>query len=249
MRLPLIFLFLTSFLCASAQTEDDSFSLGIIGGVSTTWLINKNTFNAGEEVNVNTTFGGNLGISGLYSFNNAAGVYLALLYSGHNQSYRGEIIPEISFENKIKLIYLDMPVLFRLQSKKGSYFELGPQLSILMSAKENFTSSPNSGLNREDYKNKDFRENFDNTNISAVLGFGFDFDASEVIMVSTGLRFGYSFTDVTKEFSETEMALLETANQLSYTSILSHQAENNVFKYEPTTRFFGGLRVGVAYRL
>lgn len=249
MRLALVLLLVTSFFLAPAQKEDDSFILGIIGGVSTTWLINNNTFNAGEEVNVNTTFGGNLGISSLYSFNNATGVSIALVYSGHNQSFKGEISPEISFESKIKLNYLDMPLLFRLQSKKGSYFELGPQFSILINASEDFSSSSGSGMNREDYKNKDFKENFDNINIAAILGFGFDFDASEVIMVSTGLRFGYSFTDVTKEFSETEMALLETANQLSYTSILSHRAENNIFKYEPTTRFFGGLRVGVSYRL
>ena len=226
-----------------------SISVGVVGGLNSTWLFNKNISDAGDNINMTPTFGGYGGINSIYEWNRKYGISLSLIFSGHNQIYNGEVNNNaFSYTNKIRLTYLDIPLLFRMKSLRGPYFELGPQVSFLLSALENYHSDPeDKGLNN--YTDKDVKSDFKNTNIAVIVGFGIDFDFNEIIFLTGGLRFGYGLTDITEEYSFTEVNSNLGANSMSFTSIFSHLDRDANFNYEPNRRVFGGLIIGVSYLL
>ncbi len=229
----------------TAQAQD--FRLGLGGGINTTWLANTNVSDAGDELDFAVTFGGSVGLEGIYSFSEKAGVSIGFLSSGHNQKYEGEISSGTTtetWESKLKMRYLDIPILFRLTSASGTYFELGPQIGILTSAKEDGENS--SGL--VNYEDRDVKGSLNGTNVAAILGFGVDIEASENIIVTAGLRLGYGFTDVTKEYTLLELAALESADELANATSAAHFNDKDDFSYEATNRVFGGLHLGVSYK-
>src|SRR5687768_17252799 len=108
----------------SAQAQ--SFRLGVSGGVNSTWLMNKNVFDANDGLDIATTLGGRIGLDAIYSFSEKVGISVGFKFlSGHNQKYSGDE-GYLNGESKTKLRYFDVPVLFRLTSSGGTYFELGP---------------------------------------------------------------------------------------------------------------------------
>lgn len=227
-------------------------NFGLIGGINTTWLFNKNVKDAGEHLDYSTTFGGSLGFNYFLVFSERAAISIGLIYSGHNQKHQGAWRDDqeeeiFNYENFLRLRYLDIPLLFRLQSPKGPYMEIGPQVSVLLSAKEDYTATPSQ--NNLNYTGRGFKENFNNINVAAILGFGVDFDPSENFIISAGMRFGYGFTDVTIKYSPSEAEALFIQNKLSYTSTISHLDSDFNYKYESTTRVFGGLALGLAYKI
>jgi len=239
-----ILLLLTAMVITVSAQE---MRIGLLGGINSTWLFNKNISDAGNRVDYASTFGGSLGVNGVYQFSENSGISIGFLYAGHNQAYEGDVEGGPSTENRLMLRYLDIPILLRLTSASGPYFEIGPQISLLMGATEDFTLTP--GNKDDNYSGKDFKDNFNGSNIAIALGFGIDIEASETVVVTTGLRFGYGLTDVTKEFTENEIIALDVTDKLSEVLNNSHTTQNNSFKYEKTSRAFGGLMIGIAYRL
>jgi ABC-type transport system substrate-binding protein len=147
--------------------------------------------------------------------------------------------------------YLDIPVLFRVSSPKGPYFEIGPQASILLGAKESYSSLSNSVAN-PNYSDKDFKDDFNGFGLSGILGFGVDIKISEKINLNTGLRFGYTFTDATSEYSPSEGTALLLKNELSQNAVLNHTGKDdgkggNIFDYQKSNRVWGGLNIGLQY--
>src|SRR5688572_179494 len=187
-------------LAAFATQAQSTFRLGLGGGINTTWLANTNISDRGDELDFAVTFGGSVGLEGIYSFSENAGISLGFLYSGQNQKYTGEFGDE-EFETKVRMRYLDIPLLLRLTSSSGTYFEIGPQFGFLMSAEEEAEFLGES-------ETADTKEHFNSTNVAAVLGFGVDIDVTESVIITTGLRLGYGFSDVTKEYDEIEFAVL-----------------------------------------
>lgn len=228
----------------TAQAQD--FRLGLGGGINTTWLANKNVSDAGDELDFAVTFGGSVGVEAIYSFSEKAGLSVGFLSSGHNQKYEGEFdagLTTVTYESKLKMRYLDIPILFRLTSASGTYFELGPQIGILTSAKEDAENSTGVG----NYEDRDVKGTLNGTNVAAILGFGVDIDASENVIVTAGLRLGYGFTDVTKEYTTSEFAALNDEEVAGATSS-AHFNDKGDFNYEATNRVFGGLHLGVSYK-
>ena len=247
MRKILLFIILsTTAFYINAQEADKPIRIGVTGGLNSTWLFNENISEAGEEIDYFSTFGGSAGIRLLYSFSPKSGLSLEVAYSGHNQILTGSFT-NFSYESKTRLKYLDFPLLFRLQSSKGPYFEFGPQVSFLLSAREDFVSDPADP--DFDYKYIDFKNNFKGTLIGGVLGFGIDFDVNEKIIFSAGLRFGYGFTDMINEYSKTEMNNLLHNNKISYLAYVSHLEINNDIIYKPANRAYGGFLMGVTFQL
>jgi hypothetical protein len=230
-------------------TQAQDFRLGITGGLNSTWLLNKNVFDQGDDLDVASTFGGRFGVEGIYSFSEKAGISLGLNFiSGHNQKYTGDLGTNVNYDAKTMLRYLDIPVLFRLTSGSGSYFEIGPQLSILSSAKQDYTLSPDP--NKTSYSGEDVKWAFNSTNVALVFGFGADIDVSENVYITTGLRLGYGFTDVTKEFkSEEEYDAANPNDDVDgFTTLAAHINDDDELDYQPTNRAFAGLHLGVSYK-
>jgi hypothetical protein len=217
-------------------TQAQNFRLGVGGGINNTWLANTNVSDQGDELDFAVTFGGSFGLEGLYNFTEKAGVSIGFLYSGHNQKYEGEFLGE-DFETKVKMRYLDIPLLFRVTSTSGTYFEVGPQFGFLMKAEEEAEILGET-------ETEDTKDQFNSSNVAAIIGFGVDIDASENIIISVGLRLGYGFSDVTKEYGS---AAELTADGEGTPTTWAHYDNEGDFGYEPTSRIFGGLKLGVSY--
>ncbi len=233
-----------AIVVAALSTQAQSFRLGVSGGVNSTWLMNKNVFDANDGLDIATSFGGRFGIDAIYSFNDKVGISVGFNFlSTHNQKYTGEQGPA-DYDLTTKLRYLDIPILFRLTSSGGTYFELGPQIGILGTAKESFESS-NSNVFGPDYDDINVKSGFNSTNIAVILGFGVDIDVTEKIYITTGLRLGYGISDVTEEYDNGLDLLLNTN---SSTVQFAHIDDDGDFHYEKTSRAFGGLHIGISYK-
>jgi opacity protein-like surface antigen len=234
-------------ILAALSVQAQSFRIGVSGGVYSTWLMNKNVFDQDDRLDIASSFGGRFGIDAIYAFNDKAGLSVGFNFiSGHNQKYTGED-KNYDYDYKTKLRYLDVPILFRLTSSGGTYFEIGPQIGLLMSAEEDYENSISPSSN---YSGQNVKDGFNSTNIAALIGFGVDIDVTENLYITTGIRLGYGFTDVTKEFSIDDDLDVELPNENAdyLTTISAHIDDDQQFNYEKTSRVFGGLHIGVSYK-
>jgi outer membrane protein W len=238
-------------LAFAAVVNGQEFKIGMAGGIYSTWLVNTNVSDQGDDLDFAATFGGQLGVEAQYYFKDNLGISFGLLYTGHNQKYTGDLNNNASYEAKTKMRYLDIPILLRFGGgSKGAYFEFGPQIGMLMSAKDELTTSPSSPL---DWSDKDRKDNFKTSNLAGILGFGVDIDASENVLITTGLRLGYGINDVTKEYTQAEAAVLAAADNLGFSTAAAHikqgDSGGDKFEYAPTARAFGGLHLGVIFKI
>ena len=236
-------------IAATTAVNAQEFKIGLGGGIYSTWLTNTNVSDQSDIVDFAATFGGQIGMNAQYYFKDNLAVNFGLLFTGHNQKYAGDLGDfggvNFSYETKTKMRYLDIPFLLRMGGgTKGAYFEFGPQFGILMSAQEDFTSDPansSSGMSGTtlDHTGRDVKDNFESSNIAGILGFGVDIDASENVIVTTGLRLGYGFTAATKEYSETTFESLGAAEKIGFSSGWGHTTDDGKFKYKSTNQRLG----------
>jgi len=231
--------------------------IGVSGGVNSTWLMNKNVFDQNDGLDIAATFGGRFGIDAIYSFSEKIGIGIGFNFVSRNsQKYTGDKTingPGIVLPGDLttKLNYFDIPIMLRLTSSGGTYFEIGPQFGFLTKAEETFEGDGNSTFDYSDY---DVKNAFESTNIGLVLGFGVDIDVTENIFITTGIRLGYGFSDVTKEYSSGTEMLIDNPDAAfppyAYylTTSAAHTDDGGDFNYEKTSRVFGGLNIGVSYK-
>lgn len=220
-----------ALIAAATTVNAQKFKLGLGGAFNSTWLMNKNVFDADDRLDVDISFGGNFGLKAQYYFNDKVGLELDVLKAGHNQKYEGKV-SGITYKGTDKLRYLDVPLLLRLGGDKGGYFEFGPNFGFLTKA-----TTTGSG------PDVDTKNSFNSTNIGILLGFGVDVDASESFTITAGLRIGYGFNDVTKEYK---------AGSTYEESIATANAQidgDNMRNYKATSRLWGGLSLGVLYTI
>jgi opacity protein-like surface antigen len=232
---------LTLALSAPAQ----EFRVGLKGGINSTWLFNKNVSDAGDNLDYDVTFGNTKGIATQLQLNDNVGVGIDLLFASHKQKYTGKST-STSFESEINLSYLDIPIMFRLSSEKGPYFEVGPQVSILMNAKEDYARVPSSSV-VTNYVDREFKDDFNSTNLAFAFGFGVDIEVTDQIMISPGLRFAYGLADATAELPLTEFTGTNVFNH-SAVAQFSH-FDGAKYSYVKSNTVAGGLIVGAVYRL
>lgn len=241
-------------IAALSVQAQGSFRIGVSGGVNSTWMMNKNVFDYDDGLDVAATFGGRFGIDAIYSFSEKAGVGIGFNFISRNsQKYTGDDKGndyQLDGDLTTKMNYFDIPVMLRLTSSGGTYFEVGPQFGFLTKAEESYENNGDSEL---DYEDVDIKNSFESTNISVVLGFGVDIDVAENLIVTTGLRLGYGFTDVTKEYETGADFLADNpeslTNEAQYlTTSAANIDDEQDQNYEKTSRIFGGLNIGISYR-
>jgi hypothetical protein len=241
-------------ILAALSVQAQNVRVGLSGGVNSTWLMNKNVFDYDDGLDVAATFGGRVGIDAIYSFNEKVGVGVGFNFISRNsQKYTGDDKGnDIQLDGDLttKLSYFDIPLTLRLTSSGGTYFEIGPQFSFLTKAEESYENNGNSAL---DFSDVDIKNSFESTNIGVILGFGVDIDVTDNLYITTGLRLGYGFTDVTKEY-ESELDFLadnpEAITNGAYylTTLAANTNDEGQQDYEKTSRVFGGLHIGVSYK-
>ena len=231
---------------AQAQGE---IRIGLKGAFNYTALFNKNVSDQGFELDYAPTTGGSFGASVNYRLSEKSSIDANILISGHNEKYDLNFGTEAkpspaTVEDKLK--YIDIPVLFKFGNGHGAYFEIGPQLSFLSSAKETFNfPSATTG----NYSNKDFKNDFKGFGLSGVLGFGADFELNDQLGLTAGLRLGYMLTDATVEYTQAEATTLAGNDNLSYNAIFNHTNKKGDFEYQKTMRDWVGLNIGLTYKL
>ena len=131
-----IFLGLALIATGFSVNAQKQFNIGLGGGIYSTWLVNKNVSDQGDNLDFAVTFSPQIGVNASYYFNEKLGLSTGLLFSGHSQKYQGEFkfgtTILATYEAKAKLSYLDIPLLLRFGGgKNGAYFEFGLSLVFL----------------------------------------------------------------------------------------------------------------------
>jgi len=232
------------FLAASASVSAQSLRMGVKGTFYSTWLFNTNIADQLEAVDYVATFSPSFGATAALFFTDNLAVSLDVLYAANNQKLEPADPSSVGNKSLTRVKYLDFPLLLKISSDGGAYVEIGPQFALLMGADEDFITNPATPLS---YTKKDFKADFNSFNIAPVLGFGVDVQANDDLFINIGLRFGYGLIDVTRKFSETDIAIDE---KHSYFSKLAHtDAADGSYNYHKTSRGFGGFTLGVIYKI
>jgi len=240
----------------STAHAQEGIRLGAKGSFYSNWLFNKNVSDQNASLDYASSFGPSFGIQAIFMFKETYGLSAEIIYANQKQKYDGYLgFEDNTFTNELTLNYLDIPVLFRVSSTKGPYFEIGPQFSLLMGAKETleYDQSISSLFN---YSDKDVKDDFAGFGVAGILGFGIDIKLTDMINLTTGLRFGYMFTDATTEYSENEIDALSDKKALSAGSFFAHYNADhsladprNKLDYKKSNRAFGGLQLGIQFLL
>jgi hypothetical protein len=226
-----IILILVTLFGLLIHTQGQTTAISIKGGVNSTWLLNKN-LNDDIKISFGHTEGINFIWYGLplnYYSDRMYGLGIDFMYATHTQNYEGKFPISkqsgdsfVDYSRSIKLTYVDIPLYFRLaHDQGGSYLEIGPQYSILLSANETFSTAENilPGYS------EDIKEQIPANAWAVMLGFGFDFPVSSSLFIAGGVRSTYGFTDITQKMKEPGI------------------------DYKQTKRATGGAHVSLMYRL
>lgn len=206
---------------------------------NSTWLMNKQVFDHGSQMDPVASFGSYFGLVAGYKFNDEIGLEVNININNINQKHEGRL-SEVRYTSETNLRALDIPILGRFGT--SSYFEIGPVIQMLNVADYRRTfESEGENLNYKDtvlvsksYE-KSVLEHFSTTNFAIALGFGSNIDLiPEELMLSVGFRFQYTISD------------MEGINGLGKTkdSEFVPEIEKDTFY---NNALLGGFRIGITY--
>jgi hypothetical protein len=230
----LLALLLITSIPALAQK---GFYIGIAGTAQSTWIINQENYGL-KPLNEVSTLGGSGNINVGYDFTNHIGIKVEFGYGTFGQKY-SKTIGDSAFSRNIKLNYFMIPVLFKYRvggPVVKFYFAIGPQFNMLMSANQTYT------LNGETFdttlktiSGKPFevglagiKDRFASMDIFARMDLGLDITLVKHLMIEFGLKLGYGLMDI---------------------NATDYQLKDKDGNYNKSHNVFGGLTLGINYRL
>lgn len=233
-----IALFSVGVLTTSAQHKQQAFEIQGKGIFKSTWVMNKNISDLGDEQNYAAAWGHSYGIGLNYYFNGIGpGIGLDFQMGKHKGGYAGTYNDSSStkYTSNIQYNTMNIALMFKLKSDYGGYLEVGPQITLLsnpvFSYKDPSTSVKINDANSDMYMAKKISSYYSPNYISLILGFGTGIDIADNLSIAIGLRFEGSFTDV--------KGLDAQANDLNDSS---RYPEKN-----STYAIAGGLTLGLTY--
>lgn len=233
-----------------AVVSSISFAQLTLGGhfaYNSTWLMNKQVFDEGAEMDVAASFGSYYGLIAGYYFSDAFGVEINFNANKIEQKYAGSIKYLLtddrnSYSASTVLKTTDIPILMKFG--KSSYFEFGPIFQLVNKATYTRTFDATTGVgwyNDQLYTftnelNKGVKAEFNGIGVGVCMGFGANFSLVEdVLRLNFGMRFNYILTD------------LQGVNGLGLdkenTQYITDSERVN-FKTNP---LYGGLKLGLVY--
>jgi len=216
-----------TFLLFISQSKAQNLGFQLEGQLkgmeSSTWLLNKNISDKGAEQDYapgwGTTFG--LGINGYFK---SVGLGVEFLGGTHKGAYKGSV-GAIDYTSVVQLKQFQIPILLKLRSENGGYFEIGPQFNMISSARYTYDEIVNS--------TSDVKSNYQSYT-SVVMGFGANMQLLKSIPLGLliGMRLNYGFKDA--------KGVDAFGNSLS----------NSIFypTYEKTMAVSAGLQIGFSYK-
>lgn len=208
---------------------------------NSTWLMNKQVFDHGAEMDPAVTFDYYYGFILGYNFAEEFGLEIGLNINNISQKYEGKF-GENRYVSNTHLKTTDIPILAKIGSK--SYFEIGPVFQFINAATYSRTFDY-PGLPTL-YKNipyvptnvgeADVVNVFaDKMLFAAALGFGTNIELVDYkLFMQVGFRFQYTITDM-----EGVNGLNQTKNSLYVPGVEKENFKNNAL--------VGGLRFGLTY--
>ncbi len=241
-----------SLFVSLAFTSFSQFYAGAHFAYNSTWLMNKQVFDEGPEMDIAVSFGNYFGVMAGYYFTDQLGVEININPNKIVQKYRGDFklsgTDERAYYNSSTVLNtIDYPVLLKIG--KDAYFELGCMFSSVSKASynktfdEDYFNNFNVAIYKDipyfdfyDIENMDVKAAFKTFGIGAIIGFGANINLYEdALKLNFGLRFNYIITD------------LQGINALGYNKAYSpwvSAKESKVFKTNP---LYGGLKIGLLY--
>lgn len=245
-KVVLIFAFISVVFAAVAQ---EGLSFGLHYAANSTWLINKQVFDEGMEMNVAPSFGGYFGIIAGYTVSDNFGVELNINSNTLSQAYLGEIKnwydeEEFNVYTAVTTMKtLDIPILAKFG--KDVYFEIGPLVQFVNKATYSRTFEETNIFDWGRYYERTYnysnvsdfgvKSEFKNMGFGAAFGFGANINIIEdVLKLSIGARFNYIITD------------MEGINGLGLTKDSNYIPDDRKESFK-TNPLYGGLKLGLVY--
>lgn len=228
-----------------------SFAQLTLGGhfaYNSTWLMNKQVFDEGPEMDIAVSYGSYYGVFAGYYFSDNFGVEINFNPNKIEQKYEGSVKYFFSDERNTYnastvMRTLDVPILMKFG--KSSYFEIGPLVQLVNKVTYSRTFEETNIINPGWYNDMAYgfenassvgvKSNFKGTGFGVTMGFGANFNIiDDVLKLNFGARFNYVLSD------------LEGVNALGLTkdSNFVPDDEKVNFKNNP---LYGGLKIGLVY--
>lgn len=210
---------------------------GIAGSVVSTWITNQNNYSH-PPLDYVRTFGGSGNLNVGFDFMKQLGVKIEIGYGQFGQKYT-KTKTDSAFTRQVKLNYLMIPVMLKYRTSGGLakfFVAIGPQFNLLLSATQNYLVNGDTFTETEQtVSGKTFvigqssiKDRFSSSDIVARMDLGVDFTLIKHIMIEFGLKLGYGLTDL---------------------NATDYRLEDNTGKYHASHNAYGGLTLGINYRL
>ncbi len=243
-KVVLIFAFIGVMFSAMAQ---EGLILGVHYAYNSTWLMNKQVFDEGPEMDIASSFGSYYGLIVGYNFADNFGVELNINPNKIVQKYQGGIKYLLSddrytYDASTVLRTMDIPVLLKFGN--SAYFEIGPLVQIINKATYIIDYESDGALTYGSYNglfpitdqpSTDVKSTFKNNAFGATFGFGANFNLVEdVLKLNFGVRFNYILTDI------------EGVNGLGLTKESGYVLEDTQVNFY-NHPLYGGIKIGLVY--
>ena len=186
MKKPLFVIF-TIVICITTSFGQ-GLQVGIKGSLNSTWLLNNHVSDASaNDQTYIPSFGHYYGLSAAMFFNKKLGIEVNVLYDTHRQKYSDE---DETYESETTLNRISVPLMLKIRSETGAFFEIGAIYNSLTSAEYSLAVGSLS------FPTQDVRDKMAKSSIDAMFGIGFDIHIVAGLSLTTALRFWGSMTDL-----------------------------------------------------
>ena len=183
-----LFIIISGLLICAQTSYSQGIQAGIKGTIASTWLINSHVSDASANVQQYVpSFGENYGVSGAIFFNKKLGFEMDFFYATHRQQYNNE---DETYESETKLNQVSIPMLLKLRSETGAYFELGVVYNALTKAQYSLKFDSIS------LPSKDIKPLMSNSSFDAMFGIGVDIEMVAGLDLTFAMRFTYGMNDL-----------------------------------------------------
>lgn len=220
-----IFLLISGIVFSMGVSAQLTFEVQGKGAMASTWLFNKNISNQGAEQDYAMAWGTCFG-AGINLYYKNIGIGVEGLTSKHVGGYTGDLGLLGNYSSQVTLKGFQIPVLLKLKSEGGGYLELGVQANGVSSATYSIQSDL---IEYTDNVSGNYAKNY----MSAVLGFGANFQLSKKIPLGIlfGVRLNYGFDDA----EGVDGRNINLDNSIAYPT------------YEKTNAVSGAVMLGLTY--
>ena len=177
-KIVLFLLFLPLFILTSCGCH----SYGLKAG------LNASNIRGDDTDNLDPRIGFHFGGFGEFCFDEVVAIQPEVLYLQQGAKYSDSD----GYDGTLKLDYINVPVLAKFSLGENFAIEAGPQASILISAKDEYESSNDSGTDN-------IKDGIKNIDYGASFGLSYDFNSGYVL----GARYNLGFADI-NDFSGLE---------------------------------------------